>query len=205
MSEVAVTTSRTPGRRRWPRWIGWALWSVLGLAFAACLVTFATLQFGAVHGVELNPYTFARRSYSFYEVPLIRWQVRGIRREDVASDAVAFLDQQKYVAPAKAAPGVWHVVTASRGIRPPAEGDAEILVRYLDARDAQNNPLWVQWSKEHPKLAGTFWPAVSRLAQEDLYVFVPDLFELAAGATDPLRFQTELNEQLAERLATSAQ
>ena len=197
---AAVTTPRSAARRPWPRWIAYVGWTVLGLALAAAVVTFATVQFGAVHGVELNPYTFARRSYSLYEIPILRWQVRGIRREDIPSTVVDFLEQQKYVAAAKGSPDVWHIVTGSRGVQAPTIGDANILVTYLETLDAENEHPWVEWSEKNPKLAPILWKAVGRLAQEVLYVFVPDFFDLALAASDPVAFQRQLDQQLAAHL-----
>ncbi len=173
---------------------------MLGALAAVGVVSLATLWFGAVHGVELNPYTLARRSYFFYEIPLIRWQVRGIKREDVSSITVDFLEGEKYVPPAKGAPNVWHVVTGYRGVRAVTIGDADILVRYLEAQDGDDYHIWVKWSEEHPKLAKVFWPAVSRLAQEEEYVHIPELFDLAVAATDPVVLQASLNRKIAERL-----
>ena len=67
------------------RWLTWTLWSILGILVATASLTLITLQFGGVHGVELNPFSFARRSYSLYEIPLFRWQVRSVRRQDITS------------------------------------------------------------------------------------------------------------------------
>ncbi len=200
MSQATPSAPRSATRRKWPRWVPYAGWTLLGLLAALAVVTFATVWFGAVHGVELNPYTFARRSYSFYEVPLIRWQVRGIRREDVTSAVANFLEQQNYVTAAKKAPDVWHIVTGTRGVRPPSVGNANILVTYLETLNFENQHEWVVWSEKNPKLALPLWKAVSRLAQDELYVFVPDLFELARQANDPVAFQKQLDQQLAARL-----
>jgi hypothetical protein len=197
---TGATSAKAKTRRKWPRWLVWTGWSLLGVLAAVSLGTFLTLWFGGVHGVEINPHTFARRSYSFYEIPLLRWQVRGIRREDVASTSVDFLAQQKYVAPTKGAPNVWHIVAGTRGVSAPVIGDADILVRYLEAQDAEDYHVYVKWSEKNPNLAKLFWPAVSRLAQEEEYLFIPDLFELAESATDPVAFQTALNKKVAERL-----
>ena len=59
---ISATAARKRTGRKWPRWIVITLWSLLGLLAATGLVAFLTVQFGAVHGVELNPHTFARRS-----------------------------------------------------------------------------------------------------------------------------------------------
>ena len=172
MSESGKTTSAIAirSRRKWPRWLVWTGWSVLGVLVTVGVVSLATLWFGAVHGVELNPHTLARRSYSFYEIPLIRWQVRGIKREDMGSIVVDFLESEKYVPPAKGAPDVWHAVSGHRGMRTLPIGDADILVRYLEAQDSDDDHLWKKWSEHNPKLAKVLWPAVSRLAHAMMFV-----------------------------------
>jgi len=200
-----MPTTKAKARRKWPRWLVWTGWSVLGVVAAAGAVALATLWFGSVHGVELNPYTLARRSYFFYEIPLIRWQVRGIKREDVISHVADLLAKEKYVPPAKNAPNVWHVVMGSRGMRSMTIGDADILVRYLEAQDGSNTHIWHTWSEQHPKLAKIFWPAVSRLAQEEQYVHIPELFDIAAATTDPAALQANLNRKIAERLLELSQ
>ena len=186
-------------RRPWPRWLVYGLWTMVGLLGTVAAAAFLTFWFGGVHGVEFNPYTFARRSYSFYEVPILRWQVRGIRREDVTSAVANFLETNKYVATAKQAPDVWHIVVGARGMREPTVGDANILVTYLETLNAENEHEWVQWSEKNPKLAPILWMAVGRLAQEELYIFIPDFFELASTATDPVVFQQRIDQQLAGR------
>ena len=95
---------------------------------------------------------------------------------------------------------MWHIVVAARGRRPPRIGDADILVRYLEAQNHAGQPAWVEWSEQNPQLAQALWPAIGRLAQEELYVFVPDFFELARATTDPVLLQKSLNENLAEHL-----
>ena len=186
-------------RRRLPKWAVWTLWGLLGVVLAVLLVAFVTAQFGAVHGIEMNPYSFERRTYSFYEIPLIRVQVLGIRRNPVTDVTQSFLATNKYVT-TKNVPDVWHIVQAAKGVRAPKVGDAEILVHYLETKDAKDYHLWVKWSEANPKLAAIFWPAVSRLAQEELYIYIPDLFDLAKGASDPVALKSQLDKVVSVRL-----
>ena len=70
-------------------------------------------------------------------------------------------------------------MTARRGASVVATGDAQILCRYLDVDGDGGIKLWLQWSQQHPAAARVLWPSVARVARQELYVFVPDLFALA--------------------------
>jgi hypothetical protein len=194
------SASTVAKRRRVPRWLIWSGWTLLALLILFGIGTLVTWRFGGVYGTEINPHTFARRSYSFYEVPLIGWQVVAIRREDVESDAVDFLTDNKYVVDPKQAPDEWHLVQGVRGASPIVIGDAKLLAEYLEIVDANNNFPWVEWSTKHPQLAKVLWPAVSRLAREEQYLYIGELFELAEEASDPVALQTAVNTRLASRL-----
>ena len=73
-------------------------------------------------------------------------------------------------------------------------------MQYLDATDGGDYHRWVKWSEEHPKLAPILWPAVQRLAEHELYIFVPDLFDLAKTIEDPVKLRQELDRTLAGKL-----
>jgi hypothetical protein len=192
--------SRKPPRRKVPRWLAWTGWTLLSLILLVGIGAFITRQFGGVYGVELNPHTFARRSYSFYEIPLLGWQVVAIRRDDIENDAVTFLIDNKYITDPKKAPDEWHLVQGIRGVSPAVIGDAKILAEYLEIVDANSNYPWVDWSTKHPQLAKVLWPAVSRLARDEQYLYVDELFDLAQQASDPVAFQTAVNAHVASRL-----
>jgi hypothetical protein len=193
--------STTPlARRSFPRWLGIAGWSVLALLGATLAVFVLTVTFGAVHGTEFCPQTFQRRTYSLYELPLIGIQVTGIRREDVSQAAELFITSHKYITvPTAGAQEDWHIITGSRGTAT-SRGDASILMQYLDATDSEDYHRWVKWSEEHPKLAPILWPAVQRLAEHELYIFVPDLFDLAKKIEDPVKLRQELDRAVASKL-----
>jgi 3-methyladenine DNA glycosylase AlkC len=196
MSQAAVA-----GRRDWPRWLVYTLWVVLGTLAAALFVYVATLWFGGVHGTEFSPQTFERRSYSFYELPLVRWQVTAIRHDDLTGTTETFLTTNSYIpAPPAGAPQDWHIIVGSQGTKLARKGDASILMQYLDAQDSADYHRWVKWSEDNPKLAKIFWPAVQRLAKDDLYVFIPDLFLLAKEADDPVKLQASLDQLVAAKL-----
>ena len=204
MNQPAPAASFQP-RRRVRTWLARVGIGLLVVLAAGGFASFLVMQFGGVHGVEFNPHTFKRRSYSFYEIPLVGYQVRRIRHEDLTGPVEDFLVQQKYVKPPKKTPDVWHIVVGTRGTSAAQRGDAEILMDYLDTEDDSQTHLWITWSEKHPKLAAPFWAAVARLAQEDLYIYIPELFDIAKASSDPVRLHRDLNRAMAARFRQVAQ
>src|SRR5262245_44901240 len=82
-------------RRTRPRWMTIVGWSILGALGATLLVFLATVTFGAVHGTEFCPQTFERRSYSYYELPLVHIQMTGERHEDLTGDTEKHVTSKK--------------------------------------------------------------------------------------------------------------
>jgi hypothetical protein len=198
-------SSASPTRRSLPKWLGIASWSLLGLLGATLAVFVLTVTFGAVHGTEFCPQTFQRRTYSLYELPLIGIQVTGIRREDVSQAAELFITSHKYITtPAAGGQEDWHIITGSRGTAT-SRGEAGILMQYLDATDGDDYHRWVKWSEKHPKLAPILWTGVQRLSEHELYIFVPDLFDLAKTIEDPIKLRQEVDRTVAGKLAFLAE
>ena len=187
-------------KRRWPRWLPIAGWSVLSALGATLLVFLATVTFGAVHGTEFCPQTFERRSYSYYELPLLHIQMTGERHEDLTGDTEKHITSNKFVPSAGSGKRDWHVLVGSRGTRLRRPGDAGILLQYLDAEESSNVHRWVRWSEQHTELAKILWPAVQRVALFDMYLFVPELFDLAKSVDDPVKLQQELDRFVAGKL-----
>jgi hypothetical protein len=185
--------------RRWPRWLTIVGWSILGALGATLLVFLATVTFGAVHGTEFCPQTFERRSYSYYELPLVHIQVTGERHEDLTGDTEKHVTSSKYITPAGPKKD-WHVLIGSRGTRLRRPGDAGILMQYLDAEESNNVYRWVRWSEQNSELAKVLWPAVQRVALHDMYIFVPELFDLAKSVDDPKKLQQNLDQFVAGKL-----
>lgn len=202
-------TSATPNptKRRSPKAavLVRVVFGLLGLAVLSLFGVVLTAMFGGVHGVEFCPQTFERRSYSFYEIPWIGIQVRGVRHNDLTGPVEKHLRSSKLIPVAQQDSRTWHIVIGMRGTSRPQTGDAEILCRYFDACDAEEQHVWLDWSKKHPQMASSLWPAIAQLSREDLYVYVPELIELAKNSQDSVRFQQQLNMRLAEQFYRVAQ
>ncbi len=197
---MSTAVTRPATHKPWPRWVGIAGWSILGILSVTLLVFVATLMFGAVHGTEFCPQTFERRSYSYYELPIVRVQITGEKHEDLTGATELHVTSQKLVTPLTTTKKDWHVLVGSRGTRVRRPGDAGILVQYLDAMEAGNYHRWVRWTEEHDKLAKEFWPGVQQFALRELYVFMPDLFDLTKSIADPATLKQAIDHLLAQKL-----
>lgn len=196
MSQATSNPSRPAGSSHWFPIVGW---TIIGVLAAILLCFIATVMFGGVHGLEFCPQTFERRSYSYYELPILRLQVTGERNDDLTGDTEQYVALKGYVSTITGKKD-WHVLVGSHGTRLRRPGDAGILIQYLDAEEKGDTRRWVQWSEKNVELAKILWPAVQRLALNEAYVFVPDLFELAKAAHCEEEFQEAVKGLLKAKL-----
>jgi hypothetical protein len=172
---------------------------LIGAAVLLVVGYFSTRIFGAVYGEEFSPNTFQRRRFSYYEIPLIHLQITPISREDYSNTLEKQLVDEKLVLSGEPNHARWDLVWARQGAQSPSHGDASILCAYLDARGEHHNLRWKSWTDENPQLAEILWATVRRLADQQLYLLVPDVFGLAGQATEPSSFQQAVSELLADR------
>ena len=165
-----------------------------GLIAVCCVIVvgLASLIFGGVTGEEFNPYTFQRRKFYFFEIPLLRWQVYPLVRSAASGDVEEWVETSGCLPKKKSDPEAWHLFAFRRSAAVSPEFDAAILKTYLDTRDAQKKYYWYDWSIEHPQMAKILWPAVARFARLNLYLVIPHFFQLAATAEDAQDLQTKL-------------
>ncbi len=158
-----------------------------------------TLRFGLVSGEEFAPDTFERRSYWYYELPIVHLKLSPVVRKVEQRQFEKALVKDKFVTQISP-PKRWDLVAAYRGGRDWRLGDAQILCRYLDAWDSKSSNFtsyWETWTSDHPKLAKVLWPEVVTLARQDLYFLIPPLFEKALAHQQPQKLQNDLNQILA--------
>jgi len=179
------------------------LLAALGLVFVAAILMYATLYFGLVTGQEFSPDTFKRRSFTYHQIPLVGWQVTPIWYVDQTNDLEQYVVTEKLLPPV-ASQARWDLVHAVEGTSN-THGEARILCRYLDAVDKNGAHVWLDWSQTHKDLAKILWPAITEVAREQLYSFVPTLLRLARSATAVDQFQSDLDQTLADHYLALAQ
>jgi len=153
---------------------------VLGLALIV-------LFFGHVRGREFAPSHFETRSFSFYEIPLLKLQITPIRRTSEQSKLQAYLTTTALLTRPTGQATIWHLIEVERGPGGIQPADAKLLTDFLHVSHrqnwTQNESHWHQWSIKHPQHAKALWPRVQRLADRELYVLIPELFRIAAQTT----------------------
>jgi len=193
---------RQQGRSSWPARLGLI---VIGVVVSVAVVVYSTFYFGLIHGEEFSPTTFERRKFGYYEIPLVGFQVSPITHTDVTGTLEEFLVAKKSVPVDKDAQVRWDLVKASRGDLIASPGNAQILCNYFDTVDADDKKVWLVWAEKHVELSKLLWPAIANLARHELYIFIPELLELARQASTPTQFKKAIDQNLTKKYVELAQ
>lgn len=178
------------------------LLAALGLLLVVLL---ATLLFGQHGGEEFSPDTFSRRSFYYFQIPLLGFQVTPIFRDDTTNALENYLLAHKFIIPNPTGNPRWDLVTARSASTGLVRGDAEILCSYLDTTIELDKRYWQRWSDLHPESARILWPLIAQLARRQLYLFVPELFDWAERESDPELLARELHRSLARQYVRLAE
>lgn len=157
-----------------------------------------TAMFGSVSGEEFSPNDFQRRSFQYYQIPFIGLQIWPLRHFDATGDLEADLLKNKLIVANPNAKPRWDLVRGQSG-GSFVEDDAALLCRYLELRNKQYNLVWSDWNTKYPAQAKILWPMVQKLADQELYDFMPDIFELAESPGDPAAFNVALQSLVAKK------
>lgn len=176
-------------------------WVSVSAAIIICVVLALVIRTqGFVRGSEFAPSHFVRRSFSFYEIPLVHWQITPIQRSDDTPPAATFVKTKHLRKLPKGTASNWHLISLTRGISGTTNADANFLLAQLNFGNQGNpDPYWIDWSKQNPQHAAILWPIIQRLAERELYIFIPMVFATAdSGGKNPIELQKIINEQLAD-------
>ncbi len=182
MSKPAKSTQKPPGGYRRLISLTTVLIAITGI-LAACVYLFVGTQ---ITGKEFSPQTFQVRTFTYRRLPgtSIRLSPTNLT---TASSLVDKPVLQHLTAPTSNPR--WDIIHVSEGAafeeRPPA-----ILLKLLEARGANSDRHWNDWSAAHPELAKVFWPIVQEQALEMRYAIVPDLCEIAMDSDSPESLKT---------------
>ena len=205
MSETSVRVSNNSSSKSQASLVGRIAFGFLGLVLIGIVILYAVLYFGSVKGEEFSPDSFKRRGFAYFDVPLFGIQITPIRHSDTTQDLEKYLLAEKLLPTATKPVNRWDLVTAAVGRRRLTQGDARILCQYLDARNKDGDSIWLKWSEDHVELAKVLWPAVAKVARQELYSFIPELFILARSESTPEKLQQGIDRTLAEKYLLTAE
>jgi hypothetical protein len=158
-----------------------------------------------VTGEEFSPSAFRRRCFVYYRIPLLRFQITPVFRDNTTSRLERYLNSNGLIPQPPAGASRWDVVRAVGVGIGHWRGDACILCNYLDQQDEDGKYVWLEWSKDHSDLAKQLWPMVVHAGRNRLYTVVPDLIHLAETIDDPVQLAESLTSQLVEAYVRSGQ
>jgi hypothetical protein len=183
MSLAAARPAARPiaASSRIPWWVK-ILIACLAALIIGCILIGVTAIFGRVTGTEFSPQTFDRRTYSYWQLPLVRIQITQVTRVVSTGALENHLMSNAYIPATPNQITAWDLVKKSVGTGGESVNDPQILLDYLDLEDAGGYQVWLRWSEDHPDYAQVFWPVIARLVRGNLYLYLPEFFRIARAA-----------------------
>ncbi|GIW93301.1 MAG: hypothetical protein KatS3mg110_4686 [Pirellulaceae bacterium] len=152
------------------------------------------LFFGHVEGTEFSPEALMRRDFAYYVEPITGAQISPVVRTSYVGQVEQQLILQRWVQsqPARR----WHLVRGRYGVRVAGPQPAALLCDALDMSGSSGKPFWLGWNEQHPAKASLLWPVVFVLARHGWYELIPELLEVARGASaaGPAEFRIALRQ-----------
>lgn len=181
--------------------------TVLTALMVLITLTLVVWIFGGVSGQEFSPQRFTMRNFRYYQLPLIRVQIWpvALRRVRGERDEMAkFVRSRRWVGSTSAENERWDIITMEEVGRNQIRGDASILTNYLTQPGAVGTDSWLDWSRKNTQIAARLWPLAARLAHEEMYELIPDVFDAARTAASAEDFDATVREQLAASMKAMA-
>jgi hypothetical protein len=94
----------------------------------------------------------------------------------------------------------WDLVAIRQGMRS-GNGEAQVLLKYLEATDPDRENIWANWTKKHPEMARIFWPAVRDTVLLERYDCLPEIFDTVRLQKDPAALKNALVSRIRGLLA----
>ena len=168
---------------------------MIGTILVSLFVLLFVRTQGFVSGREISPDNFLMRDFQFYEIPIVHLQITPIRRTASTPKTAIYLRQKKLIVDPVPATDRWDLVRISRGFSGSTPRDGQLLVDQLSL-EHQGNEYWRQWSIDRPGQAKVFWPVIQRLADRELYLLMPPLFELAQRKQTAAELGSKIDQML---------
>lgn len=177
---------------RW-RWLRWVLY-FFGVLLLATILCGVYLAAGVVGGVELDATAWKTRNFQFFVDPFTDTQLTYIYYDSFGEFVVDPLIAPYLVGGVvRPANSRWDMVSIYRSVRV-GQGDARILLGYLQSLNVDREPMWVEWTKKNTKAAPVFWGAVRDAVHLQRYDRLHAIFEAARATSDSAALKVKLDK-----------
>ena len=132
-----------------------------------------------IRGEEFCPQLFQKRSFHYWRLPGTKLRIGSTTLSPAVSPC------NKSILQTLASSGVseWHVSKVGYG-SVARDLSPQILIDYLDAKDANGAKVWDAWSFRNSQQAAVLWPIVQQVALQEMYHCVPDLLRTSNSDLD---------------------
>jgi len=150
---------------------------LFAFVFGLVVLILICVPFCRTTGREFSPVTFQSRDLTLYRIPGTNIQFLPTFFEKQSSLPIApeILGTLRTLS----IPDIWHLYsTNSYG------GDsfpADLLLKAIARRNAEDAPSWGAWSSQYPARAKVLWPLIQSLAIANLYLEIPEVLRFAEG------------------------
>jgi hypothetical protein len=140
-----------------------------------------------IHGEEFCPQLFQKRNFHYWRLPGTKFRISSTTLSPAVSPCSKSILQTLVTAGATD----WQVSKVGYGSVVRDLGP-QILIDYLEAKDANGANIWDAWSFRNSQQAAVLWPIVQQVAIQEMYHCVPDLLRTANGELDVNRLDKNL-------------
>ena len=140
-----------------------------------------------IHGEEFCPQLFQKRTFHYWRVPGTKFRIGSTTLTTAVSPCSKSILQTLVSGGATD----WQVSKVGYGSAVRDLGP-QILIDYLDAKDANGANVWDAWSFRNSKQAAVLWPIVQQAAVQEMYHCVPDLLRITYSESDVNRVDKNL-------------
>jgi len=180
---------------------------VVGLIAAAIMGTIVVFMFGGVRGTEIDPNSFATRSFSFYRLPFSKMQISPTWYDQTSTKFEQSI--LSHLDPQRSRKREWQVTEVSYGTSHEL-GDSKIMDNLLGVTESNNygggsENDWSEWSDANPKIAKQFWPLITEMGLNEAYLIMPEFVEATRSVNSVEEFQNTVVPKLSVLYAELAE
>jgi hypothetical protein len=174
--------------------VRWAIWLTCFLVCGLLVIIFGVgySVAGSISGTEFDAVNWKTRHFRFMRDPFSDAQLSNVKHSGTGDFTVDKIIANHIIGgAARPVYPRWDLVRMFRGTSH-GEGEALILLEYLEARSSSGSNFWVEWTTDHPQAAPILWSGVRDAVHLQRYDRLPEIFDLVRVDADPKRLKAAM-------------